>query len=32
LTLHHPIDGREFTFETPLAEDLQAALSQLKAT
>ncbi len=30
LTLHHPIDGRELSFEAPLAEDLQEALNQLQ--
>jgi 23S rRNA pseudouridine1911/1915/1917 synthase len=29
LTLHHPIDGRELSFEAPLAEDLQAAVQKL---
>ena len=27
LTLHHPIDGRELSFEAPLAPDLQEALA-----
>ncbi len=29
LTLDHPIDGRELSFEAPLAEDLQEALGRL---
>jgi 23S rRNA pseudouridine1911/1915/1917 synthase len=29
LTLHHPIDNRQLSFEAPLAGDLQAALDQL---
>jgi 23S rRNA pseudouridine1911/1915/1917 synthase len=29
LTLHHPVDGRELSFEAPLAKDLEAALRQL---
>ncbi len=29
LTLHHPVDGRELTFEAPLAPDLQRALDAL---
>ncbi len=30
LTLSHPIDGRELSFETPLAVDLERALRQLE--
>jgi 23S rRNA pseudouridine1911/1915/1917 synthase len=30
LTLTHPIDGRELSFEAPLAGDLQRALARLK--
>jgi 23S rRNA pseudouridine1911/1915/1917 synthase len=31
LMLHHPIDGRELSFEAPLAEDLREALRQIEA-
>jgi 23S rRNA pseudouridine1911/1915/1917 synthase len=32
LTLRHPIDGRDLSFETPLAEDLAAALDRLRSS